>query len=208
MKGLVLTIDRIAVDGDRHPNFVGCWKMEDPSVCDEIVRFFDTNEDLQTPGRTGDGKIREDYKASIDMTVTPNNLEDERFGVLLAYFDHLKVCYQDYLEQWDFLKTFLSRVHIGSFNIQKYNEGGHFAKLHSERTSLQYLHRTLVWMTYLNDVEDGGETAFPSFDLKIKPEKGKTIIWPADWTHAHFGSVVNKGSKYIITGWVHHPDDA
>jgi len=37
---------------------------------------------------------------------------------------------------------------------------------------LKYLHRTLVWMTYLNDVEDGGETEFPMFGLKVRPQRG------------------------------------
>ena len=58
-------------------------------------------------------------------------------------------------------------------------------------------------MTYLNDVPEGGETEFPMFGLKVKPETGKTLIWPAEWTLAHLGSVVKNGKKYIITGWMH-----
>ena len=58
-----------------------------------------------------------------------------------------------------------------------------------------------AWMTYLNDVEDGGCTYFPNFDLRFKPKKGTTLIWPSDWTHTHCGEVVNSGEKYIINGW-------
>ena len=60
-------------------------------------------------------------------------------------------------------------------------------------------------MTYLNNVEDGGSTYFSHYDLDIKPQKGLTIIWPAEWTHAHKGNVINTGSKYIITGWLTFP---
>ena len=42
-------------------------------------------------------------------------------------------------------------------------------------------------------------------DKTIKPEIGKTLIWPAEWTHAHKGEVLNSGVKYIITGWMHFP---
>ena len=56
-------------------------------------------------------------------------------------------------------------------------------------------------MSYLNDVDDRGTTDFDYYGLKIKPEKGKTLIWPAEWTHAHTGSILKSGSKYIITGW-------
>ena len=56
-------------------------------------------------------------------------------------------------------------------------------------------------MTYLNDVEDGGETEFKLQNLKIKAEKGKTVIWPVDWTYTHRGIISPKQEKYIVTGW-------
>jgi hypothetical protein len=58
-------------------------------------------------------------------------------------------------------------------------------------------------MTYLNDL-DSGHTDFLHYDISIKPEKGKTLIWPAEWTHAHRGQEVLE-NKYIITGWFHFP---
>jgi uncharacterized membrane protein len=67
------------------------------------------------------------------------------------------------------------------------------------------MHRIFAWMTYLNDVDEGGETCFEHFDLKVKPITGQTLIWPAEWTHAHKGEVLLKGNKYIITGWMHFP---
>ena len=60
-------------------------------------------------------------------------------------------------------------------------------------------------MTYLNDVEDGGSTYFNHYDLDIKPTKGLTLIWPAEWTHSHKGNILNSGVKYIITGWLIFP---
>ena len=43
------------------------------------------------------------------------------------------------------------------------------------------------------------------YDLNIKPVTGRTMIWPAEWTHAHQGQIITKGSKYIITGWLNIP---
>ena len=97
------------------------------------------------------------------------------------------------------------RLDIGPFNIQRYLPSDHFQMVHAERMSLATSHRVLAWMTYLNDVEEGGATQFTHYDLEIIPRRGKTLIWPADWTHAHCGKVINKGSKYIITGWLHLP---
>ena len=127
--------------------------------------------------------------------------------MLKDYISELHKCYLDYLEQWPFLKTMASKMDIGPFNIGEYSPGDHFSNLHSERTSINSLHRLFAFMTYLNDVDDGGETRFSHYNIKIKPETGKTIIWPAEWTHAHTGEILKSGKKYIVTGWLHFPTD-
>ena len=66
---------------------------------------------------------------------------------------------------------------------------------------LNLLCRHLVFQTYLNTVEDGGETEFIYQQYKCKAVKGKTLIWPADWTHSHRGIISPTEDKYIITGW-------
>lgn len=199
--------ERLTLNGSKHPNFIGCWMMKDKSICDRLVEFFECNEALQHAGLVGDGMPNEKIKKSIDITIAPSDLENEMFGNVCSYIEHLKICYLDYLEQWEFLQSSLPNVHIGNFNLQKYDEGNHFGSLHSERTSRGTLHRVHAWMTYLNGSIDGGETEFPMFGLTVEPEKGKTLIWPAEWTHAHLGRIVKKGKKYIITGWMHFPED-
>ncbi len=57
-------------------------------------------------------------------------------------------------------------------------------------------------MTYLNDIKEGGETEWYYQKLKVKPKKGLTVIWPADWTFTHRGITAKKEHKYIITGWI------
>ena len=75
------------------------------------------------------------------------------------------------------------------FNIQKYPVGGGFKVWHSERgIDKEYLYRHLVWMTFLTDNPAGG-TEFIYQDKYIAAEKGKTLIWPSDWTHTHRGKV-------------------
>jgi len=40
--------------------------------------------------------------------------------------------------------------------------------------------------------------------LKVKPEKGLTLIWPADWTFTHRGIPSMSETKYIVTGWYNY----
>ena len=187
-------------------NFIGIWNIQNDELCKKIINFFEKNIDLQKDGATGDGKNK-NFKQTTDINIHPKNLANKNYKDLKDYIDYLHKCYQDYLKQWPFLNDKINTVDIPTFNIQKYNPGDHFSHIHTERSSLNSLHRVFAWMTYLNDVEDGGHTNFTHYKLKIKPETGKTLIWPAEWTHAHCGEILKSGLKYIITGWMHFPTD-
>ena len=143
------------------------------------------------------------------MNLAKDSILSELIWLRLSqiYINELYKCFLDYQEQWVFLKDMMKTVNIGSFNIQKYSAGDHFSRIHAERTSIKHAHRVFAWMTYLNDVDDGGSTNFSHYNIKIKPEIGKTLIWPAEWTHAHSGEILNSGAKYIVTGWIQFPHD-
>ncbi|MEQ8195624.1 MAG: 2OG-Fe(II) oxygenase [Rhodospirillales bacterium] len=168
-----------------------------------MIEFFEENDDLHGSGETYGG-VDEDLKKSTDITVLPRNFDKPTYAPVRNYINCLYECYADYVDSWPFLKT-IKKLDVGAFNIQRYHEGEHFRKLHTERDSLANLHRLFAWMTYLNDVPAGGETHFAHYDLDVRPEKGKTLIWPAEWTHAHKGNPVVRGTKYIITGWMQFP---
>ncbi|MBM87333.1 MAG: 2OG-Fe(II) oxygenase [Gammaproteobacteria bacterium] len=197
---------RINLEGP-DPHFIGCWDIEQNSLCDELVNFFESHEEKHEAGKSAGG-VDLEAKSSIDIAVHPRDLKTDEYKIIKGYIDFLFVCYKDYTEQFPFLGSILPNTDIGSFNIQKYLPGGHFKLPHSERTSIQNSFRALAWMSYLNDVEDGGTTIFTHQNMEVKPEKGKTLIWPAEWTHAHAGNIVNSGEKYIITGWMHFPHEA
>ena len=61
-------------------------------------------------------------------------------------------------------------------------------------------YRTLTFIFYLNDVEEGGETTFPEF--KVKPKKGSLLLFPATWNYVHSANIPKSNDKYIITGWM------
>ena len=186
-------------------HFIGCWNLENNKLCNEITNFFEQNKNLQKPGASGMG-LNPKIKKTTDIAVHPNDLKKPKFEILKKYINELHKCFLDYQNQWSFLKTMLKTVHVPSFNIQKYSRGDHFASLHSERTTLNTLHRLFAWMTYLNDVNDGGQTNFSHYGIKTNPETSKTLIWPAEWTHAHTGEILKSGTKYIVTGWIHFPN--
>ena len=187
--------------GTKNPNFIGSWTIEPISICDDLISYFELNIPKQKSGITGSG-VNLDIKDSVDITIKPKEIILPGNEAFKLYFDQLFECYKNYVEEWTFLDKISERLEIGSFNLQRYKTGQHFKEIHTERSSLENLHRIFAFMTYLNDVQEGGSTYFSHYDLEIQPKKGLTLIWPAEWTHAHRGNILRKGSKYIITGWI------
>jgi prolyl 4-hydroxylase len=186
-----------------NPNFIGSWLI-DSSLCDDIITYYENNKIKQIQGGTSEG-IDLNIKDRLDIAINPRDLKDPENKILRRYFENLFECYKDYNLQWPFLASMVNNLEIGSFNIGRYEPGQHFKKIHCERTSLNTLHRLFAFMTYLNDVDEGGSTYFTHYGLDIKPKKGLTLLWPAEWTHAHKGNVLKSGLKYIITGWLTFP---
>lgn len=191
------------------PKFIGAWIINLLSICDDLIQYFEENPQKKNAGATSSG-LRLVSKNSVDITIQPKDLELQSHDIFDRYFKSLFSCYEDYVVQWLFLKTFADKRQIGSFNLQRYNRGQHFQAIHTERRGLDTLHRIFACMTYLNDVDvkDGGATLSSHYDLEIQPRKGLTLICPAEWTHAHKGSLLKANSKYIVTGWTHFPHES
>ena len=63
--------------------------------------------------------------------------------------------------------------------IQKYNPKEYYGGWHAEAEGLEGNEkRILVFTTYLNTINKGGETEFLYQKQKIKPIEGKTVIFP------------------------------
>ena len=62
--------------------------------------------------------------------------------------------------------------------------------------------RAFVFSIYLNNVDEGGETEFLHFSKRVKPKKGRIVIWPAGFPYVHRGNTPLSGEKYILTSWM------
>tara|TARA_B100001250_G_scaffold391388_1_gene392200 strand:- start:326 stop:925 length:600 start_codon:yes stop_codon:yes gene_type:complete len=184
-----------------NPNFISSWIIKPLSLCDDLIEYFELNQANQNKGVTGSG-LDTDKKDSLDIVIRPKEIILPKNEIFKKYFEKLFECHSDYISQWPFINTISQTYEIGSFNLQRYTPGQHFKRIHTERSGIGTLHRVFVFMTYLNNVKEGGSTYFNHYDLEVQPQKGLTLIWPAEWTHAHRGNILNAGKKYIITGWI------
>jgi prolyl 4-hydroxylase len=188
--------------------FVGDFLI-DHAVCDRLVELHRAcdRKGLARRGRLGKGEntiVDPEKKDSFDVVVDtlPPALADD-YG-LERYYAELQRCLQQYLEQHPLLKQVgIYRV-TESPSIQHYRPDGGFKLPHFERSGYATTTRMLVWMTYLNDVADGGGTQFVYQNHTFEAKKGRTLIWPSDFTHTHVGVVSPTQHKYIITGWMNY----
>tara|TARA_B100001063_G_C16615748_1_gene478080 strand:- start:175 stop:753 length:579 start_codon:yes stop_codon:yes gene_type:complete len=179
-------------------NFIlGSYISED--LCDELIEYFNYNKKYAVKGMLGKGGVSTvdpDFKESVDLVVSPGNFD----GVIGKYRKHLQKVLETYIKNYPAVECTDKFNITGNYNFQFYPKGGGYKTYHCENLNTETMHRHLVFMTYLNDVEDGG-TEFLHQNIKTKAEKGLTIIWPTIWTHTHRGIVSNTKEKYIITGW-------
>ena len=170
---------------------------EDMSICDELIEYHSNNTEYKWAGNTQGAK---GGKKSTDVTIHPSS----RNPVFLKYRQLLYGYLREYLNAYD---NPLNKLRIAEgMNIQHYKPSEGFLGWHCERISQQVHQRALVFMTYLNDVHDGGGTDFKYQGKRQHARKGKTLIWPSDFTHTHRGEPSPTEEKYIATGWFSHID--
>jgi prolyl 4-hydroxylase len=59
--------------------------------------------------------------------------------------------------------------------------------------------RYLVFLWYLNDVVEGGETYFPSLGVSVQPKQGRLLMFPPYWMFQHQGLPPVSGEKFIFS---------
>lgn len=111
-------------------------------------------------------------------------------------------CYADYSGNFSVLSENTAVHTIFSNKIQKTSVGGGYHEWHYENGTRDLANRLAAYIVYLNDVEEGGETEFLYYPMRVKPKAGTCIIFPAGYTHTHRGNPPISNNKYILTGWL------
>lgn len=162
----------------------------DRDLCDRLIDDYENRKNLHHKAHSTRGYW---YCSSMDMDC----------DLITEYEQQVYISLMDYERDFPYCREGICSYQIDfPFNVQKYYPYNHYSVWHCENNGQKiYRNRHLAFMTYLNTVEDGGETEFLHQNLKIKPEKGLTLIWPAGFTHTHRGSPSKTEEKYIVTGW-------
>tara|TARA_R110002012_G_scaffold316842_1_gene532387 strand:+ start:446 stop:1084 length:639 start_codon:yes stop_codon:yes gene_type:complete len=190
-------------------NFIEIYKNAlSNKSCDYIMDCFNEFKEHVYVGKTGSG-VQKEKKDSLDLNLLKfqNKLQDFLLKEIKAslkthiskYMEKYKLTGGDKEKLWKLFSIFPWSIHA-----KKYikNTGGYHMFHSDDNASGASIYRQLVCMYYLNTVSEGGETEFYHQDLKIKPQKGALVVFPAFFTHLHKGNTPLSNDKYILNFWL------
>jgi hypothetical protein len=183
-------------------NFVGVFKNAfTKDFCEQVIKQY---EDMAESGH-GQTRFASENASRTwkdDTQVFADDIDYIPLRKVTKDFNELfwGTYYPIYEQEYSALKE--SGRHTNySFKIQKTKVGGGYHVWHYESGNRENSNRLLTWILHLNDVHEGGETEFLYQHMRVKPEQGTLVIWPAAFTHTHRGNPPLSNEKYIVTGW-------
>lgn len=66
----------------------------------------------------------------------------------------------------------------------------------------KHANRYMVFLWYLNDVDEGGETEFPDLGIKVQARAGRLLMFPPYWMFQHAGLRPISNDKYIVSTYL------
>ena len=184
--------------------------MVPKALCKEIIEKFESDS-RKRQGELGNGSVDTTVKNCVDLHIGrwPQwKVQNDRLvGIFMTaykkYKTNLKINVfgedKAYIVDQIFNQPNTS---VSGFQMQRYDVGGLF-KWHIDFDPS--INRICNFIYYLNDHE--ACTEFLN-GKKIKPEAGKIVFFPTTWVHAHCGQPVEKGNKYIITGFIIYDEES
>ena len=167
-------------------DFIGVFpKAVDSDFCDYLCQYVDHASQLAPRNYTH----VKDKQICLDA-FSP--------GEAKGLMEYVNGCLFYYINEISYLTNFSYVSALVLLQKTEPTQGYHM--FHGENINWNVSDRTMAWMVYLNDVEEGGETEWLYQQRKIKPEKGTVVIWPGSFTHLHRGNPP-MSEKYIATGW-------
>lgn len=94
---------------------------------------------------------------------------------------------------------------LAPLRIKRYlRDTGETFQLHFDSIG-EVANRYLVFLWYLNDVSEGGETGFNGLNLEVRPKTGRLLMFPPYWMFQHAGRPPVSGDKYILSTYMLFP---
>ena len=168
-----------------------------PAFCAQMVANFEKMAQLhETKGRGVHGNLP--GSAWTELNLSP--LMDPAFQGF--FIDQVQRHLAEYNRRLRLTIDVPMRPKMESVRIKRYRAGGdegfepHFDALDTSAN------RYLVFLWYLNDVAEGGETVFCDLGLRVAARAGRLLVFPPYWMFQHAGAPPVSNDKYIVSTYL------
>jgi len=143
----------------------------------------------------------EDHRSFTEINI---NLHEDWQEYVKILYTSLNSFIEKYAKEFNITNNWPEKYGWEQIRFKKYevNNKDEF-KEHVDVMDYASAKRFLVFFLYLNDNE-GGLTSFSEYDINVKPEQGKLLMFPPLWTHKHTAHKPLKEPKYIIGSYLHY----
>ncbi|HZP68156.1 MAG TPA: 2OG-Fe(II) oxygenase [Rudaea sp.] len=168
-----------------------------PAFCAKMIDSFEQMRVAQNPNGRG-YRAGLEHSSWIEMNLTP--LADAPFkGLFLSEIEKYLAIYNERLK---LTLPVPERPTTDNLVMKRYRAGTddnfepHYDS-HSEKSN-----RYLVFLWYLNDVHEGGETEFCDLGVKVAARVGRLLVFPPYWMFQHAGLTPRSNDKYIVSTYL------
>lgn len=179
-------------------NMIGVFpKLFDGKFCSSIIEKF------ELVYNAGFGENHHWAMDRKDSVLFSNEIVDPAtMGIFKEFLERFwSTAYPLYRSKYEAIDN-CAPHNIYSCKIQRTRIGEGYHQWHFDASNRETANRILIFILYLNDVEEGGETEFIYTPKRVKPREGTLLLFPAGLTHTHRGNPPLSNTKYILTGWV------
>lgn len=164
-------------------------------LCDQLVERFEAASDRHV------SRTMRDIRAFTELNI--DELPDWR-DTLETLEQTARECYARYRAEHPGM--FPPAHEFESFRVKRYRPGhGEVFARHVDGYDAVTALRFLVLFWYLNDVNEGGETWFPELRMRVRPRRGRVLMFPPFWMYEHAGLKPVSNNKYIIGSYLTFP---
>lgn len=171
-----------------------------PAFCEQLIASFDQTTERHLVRARG---WREGLDDSAWTELNISELSDDAFkGFFLKQIeDHLAL----YNQQLGLTLPVPASTLMSDLRMKRYRANtGEAFQPHFDAI-YEVANRYLVFLWYLNDVDEGGETEFLDLGVKISARAGRLVVFPPYWMYQHAGLPPLSGDKYILSMYLLFP---
>jgi prolyl 4-hydroxylase len=166
-------------------------------LCQKMIASFHGLERFQR--RNGRG-IRAGLEGSAWAELNVSKLSDKDFGDMFRRT--ITAALARYNSDVGLTIAIPNSAKFSDLMMKRYRPDGQDRfQLHFDAIN-HVANRYLVFLWYLNDVAEGGETRFPQLEHSVQSKAGRLLVFPPYWMYQHEGLPPQSGDKYILSTYL------